>query len=75
MPVWGYSSRVADAKHGLLQMREVSFDLRPADLRAVAAFLADCADRIEGGRWRSDHDHMPAPPRGVDVVVLHRPTG
>lgn len=75
MPMWGYGRRVADAESGLLQMREVRFDLPPAELRSVAAFLLACADRIEGGRWRSDHAHAPESPPGVDLIVLHPPTG
>ena len=42
-------------------------------VRALAAFLSDCADRIESGQWRSDHVHMPGSPDGVEVVVLHTP--
>jgi hypothetical protein len=70
MPAYGYSSRVVDDKFGLLQLREVSFDLSPTQLRSVAAFLTDCADRLDNGSWRSDHVHMPRPPAEVDIIVL-----
>jgi hypothetical protein len=80
MPVYGYGRTVIDPEHGLLEMREISFDLSPSDLRRVAAFLWHFADRIETGDWRSDHAHIDEHDRrwrhdhpDLDVVVLHHP--
>ena len=58
MPAYGYQRSVIDPESGLLEMREVTFDLSPADLRRVAAFLNHYADRIEAGDWRSNHAHI-----------------
>ncbi|MFO0804274.1 MAG: hypothetical protein U0791_14270 [Gemmataceae bacterium] len=70
MPVYGYG-RVIDQATELLRLEEVSFDLSAEQLRGVAAFLIDCADRISDGNWSSDHGHMPRSPDGVEIVVLH----
>ncbi len=79
MPIYGYQRAVVDQEYGLLEMREVSFDLGAADLRRVAAFLRHCADRLDAGEWRSDHAHLDNfDPEWVrdhpelNVVVLHR---
>ena len=78
MPAYGYQRAVIDPEHGLLEMREVSYDLSPTDLRRVAAFLRHYADRIEAGDWRSDHAHIDEHDRqwcrdnpALDIVVLH----
>jgi hypothetical protein len=79
MPVYGYQRAVIDPDHSLLELREVSFDLSPADLRRVAAFLQHYADRIESGAWRSDHIHLESFDRAwsrdhpdLQIVVLNR---
>ncbi len=79
MPAYGYKRAVIDPEHGLLQLREVSFDLSPADLRRVAAFLQNYAERAEAGDWRSDHAHIDEYDRpwrkdhpDLDIIVLYR---
>ncbi len=80
MPAYGYQRAVIDPEHGLLEMREISFDLSPADLRCIAAFLRLYADRIESSDWRSDHAHIDEHDclwrrdhPDLDLVVLHHP--
>jgi hypothetical protein len=80
MPIYGYLESVVDPDHGLLELREVSFSFSPSDLRRIADFLRDCADRMEAEEWKTDHAHIDSfDPRWkrqhpvTDVVVL-RPT-
>ena len=68
-----------DPEYGLLELREVSFDLNPADLRRLADFLRHYADRAESGDWRSGHAHIDELDHqwrrdhpDLDIVVLHR---
>lgn len=77
MPAYGYQRTVVDPEHGLLELREVSFDLSPDGLRRLAAFLHDCADRAEAGEFRSDHAHIEQFDRAwkredpdLDLIVL-----
>ncbi|WP_165253748.1 Imm32 family immunity protein [Paludisphaera soli] len=79
MPAYGYQKTVVDPEYGLLELREVSFDLSPDGLRRLAAFLRDCADRAEAGDLRSDHVHIEEFDRAwkrespdLDVIVLSR---
>lgn len=79
MPAYGYQRTVVDPEYGLLELREVSFDLGPDALRRLAAFLRDCADRAEAGGLRSDHVHIEEFDRewkraspDLDVIVLGR---
>jgi hypothetical protein len=79
MPAYGYQRTVVDPEYGLLELREVSFDLSPDGLRRLAAFLRDCADRAEAGDLRSDHMHIEEFDRAwkpespdLDVIVLRR---
>ncbi len=69
MQVYGYQQRVADEEFGLLQMREITFDATAAELRAVAAFILDCAERFESRDWRSSHRHMTPAMPGVEIIV------
>ncbi len=78
MPVYGYQRAVINPEFWLLEMREISFALSPADLRRVASFLRHSADRIEFGDWRSDHAHIDEfdfrwrqDHSGLDVIVSH----
>lgn len=78
--IYGYSKRIADEKHGLHEMREVSFEFAPSDLRRVAAFLNSAADALEQDSLRSSHVHIDSWDRGwnadfpnCDVIVLHPP--
>jgi hypothetical protein len=78
LPAYGYQRAVIDPEYGLLELREVSFDLNAADLRRVAAFLMYYADRIEAGNWHSDHAHIDERDHewhrdhpNLDVIVLH----
>src|SRR4051794_20882944 len=77
MPICGYSKRVAN-EHGLHEMSEVSLAVPLADLRRIASFLNDCADRAESGEWRSSHRHLTEYDRDwdanhpdCDVIVIH----
>ena len=79
MPAYGYQRKVVDPEYGLMELREVSFDLSPEGLRRLAAFLRDCADRVEAGDLRSDHVHIEEFDRAwsrdhpdLDVIVLNR---
>jgi hypothetical protein len=79
MPAYGYQRTVVDPEYGLLELREVSFDLSSDGLRRLAAFLRDCADRAEAGDLRSDHVHIEEFDRAwkrespdLDVIVLSR---
>ena len=46
MKAFGYAKKKASPS-GLLAMREVSFSGSPEEIRAVARFLADTADKME----------------------------
>jgi hypothetical protein len=77
MPIFGYSKGIV-SEHGLHEMAEVTFQLPLKDLRRVASFLNDCADRAESGAWRSNHRHVGEFDRDwdhhhpdSDVVVIH----
>lgn len=65
------AKREVDPEFQLLEMREVSFELSPAELQSVAAFLEDCAERMHHGDFRTDHLHMPKAPLGVDLIVIN----
>jgi hypothetical protein len=63
---------------GLLELREISFDLPPEDLRRVARFLEHYAGEIESRAWRGGHVHIGsfdpswrADQSGADVIVLN----
>jgi hypothetical protein len=58
MPVYGYQRAVVDARYDLLELREVSFQFGPADLRRIAAFLSHYANEMERGTWPSSHAHI-----------------
>lgn len=79
MPVYGYQRTVVNPEYGLLELREVSFNLSPDALRRLATFLRDCADSGEAGVLRSDHIHIEEFDRtwkrenpDLDVIVLRR---
>ncbi|MEM1212693.1 MAG: hypothetical protein AAGI68_10390 [Planctomycetota bacterium] len=61
-----------------MKLGEVSFTMPPNDLRVVAAFLADAADRIEKRQLRS-HAHIAEFDKTWDRrhpkydVVVHEP--
>ena len=78
MPIFGYKRAVVDEEFGLLDLREISFDLPPEDLRRVARFLDYFAGEIESGAWRGSHVHIGsfdpswrAGQSGADVIVLN----
>jgi hypothetical protein len=77
MPISGYSKRLL-SEHGLHEMAEVTFAFPLKDLRRIASFLNDCADRAESGEWRSNHRHLTGFDRDwddrhpdSDVIVIH----
>ncbi len=69
MPVYGYSKAVVN-EYGLHELSEVSFSLGQSDLRRVAAFLLECADRADSGDWRNSHQHIGRPLTDCDVIVI-----
>jgi hypothetical protein len=78
MPIYGYKRAVVDKEFDLLDLREISFDLRPDDLRRVARFLEHYAAEIDPGGWRSSHVHLtsfdPSWKAGhpdADVIILN----
>jgi hypothetical protein len=71
--IYGYDSRTIN-EYGLKQMREVSVSVDPDDLRALAEFLTDAADELEGGVSGHWHKHAPDSLRrrlGCDFIVLN----
>jgi hypothetical protein len=81
MPIYGYQRTVINPENGLLELREVCFDFSAADLRRIATFLVDRADRMDAGVWRSDHMHLDEFDRQwardhpeSDVIVHHHGT-
>lgn len=72
MPVFGYKRRAFDKPPGLLEMKEVSFEITTDEMRRMAAFLTSCADEIDSGSWRTSHLHMKNPP-GAEIIVIGPP--
>jgi hypothetical protein len=57
MKIFGYQRRqISDA--GLLELKEVTFQGKPDQLRLVADFLQSSADYIEANPGKFDHDHI-----------------
>ena len=78
MPIYGYPGLVVDDGFGLLELREITLDLQPADLRRLARFLEHYAAEIESGVLRTGHVHLttydPGWRRdhpGVDVILAN----
>jgi hypothetical protein len=78
MQIYVYKRAVVDKEFELLDLREISFDLRPDDLRRVARFLEHYAAEIEAGGWRSSHVHLTSFDRSykagqtdADVIILN----
>lgn len=76
--IFGYSKQIVDERYGLHELREVSFQFAPSELRRVAAFLKSAADAIEQNTLRSSHIHIDssddrwnADCPDCDVIVLH----
>jgi len=77
MPIFGYSKCEFD-ENRLGEMREISFDFSPSDLRRIAHFLSECARGLESGELRSDHYHIDCFDRrwgrdhpNSDIIVLN----
>jgi hypothetical protein len=71
--IYGYDSATLN-EFGLKQMREISLDLWPDDLRKLADFLSSMADELEEAESPSWHRHAPDELRqtiGCDVVVCN----
>ena len=58
MPIYGYKRTVVNEEFGLLELREITLDFKAADLRRLACFLDQFADRVESRARRSDHEHL-----------------
>lgn len=76
MPYYGYVRNSTSSQP--LDLREVTIDLSTSDLRRLAAFLIDCADKVDSRAWRSDHRHIgefdaswDADATKPDTIVLH----
>jgi hypothetical protein len=59
-------------------MSEVTFEVSLQDIRTIACFLIDCADRADRGDWRSSHRHLTDFDHewdnrdpDCDVIVIH----
>jgi hypothetical protein len=77
MATFGYSKRVVN-EHGLHELSEVTFEVPTNDLRTIAAFLVDCADKAESGEWSNSHRHLTEHDRrwdnrhpDSDVIVIN----
>jgi hypothetical protein len=73
--IYGYAARTLN-EHGLLELREVSFEASPAVLRELAQFLKTSADLLDAGTFRHTHLHIGSVIRdwdrrfpGKDVIV------
>jgi hypothetical protein len=80
MAIYG-RDREGDEAAQPMVLSEVTFQLRPDDLRLVAGFLAACADGIEagtfvdGGRHLRDLDKDLWAEGAGDVIVVPTPPG
>jgi hypothetical protein len=78
MPLYGHKKAVVDERSGPFELREISLEFEPEDLRRVARFLHHYADRIESGEWRGNHAHIeyydptwPGDHPEADVIILN----
>jgi hypothetical protein len=78
MPIYGYKRAIVNKEFDLLDMREITFDRRPDDLRRVARFLEHYAAEIQSGGWRRSHISLTSFDRSwnathadVDVIILN----
>jgi hypothetical protein len=72
MPAFGHVIRPTN-NPGPYEISEVAFDVPFAQLRRIATFLKECADRDEASEWRTDHLHITASVQeqlGFDVIVF-----
>jgi hypothetical protein len=70
MAVYGYKLRTVDQAQGLLQLREVTFQLTPLELRRLATFLEECARDIEDGVLKPlGHSHLEPPLADAQLIV------
>jgi hypothetical protein len=75
MAIYGYKREDDEASEPMV-LSEVTFHLRPEDLRRVAEFLVARADEIEagtfkeGGRHLRDHDKQWPVKDAGDVIVV-----
>jgi len=73
MPAFGHVIRPTN-EPGPYEISEVTFDVPFAELRRIATFLIDCADRGESSEWQTGHVHIKTSVReqlGFDVIVFH----
>ena len=71
--IYGYDSRTLN-EYGLKQMREVSVAVSSDDLRALADFLTNAADELDGAVSCHWHKHAPDSLQralGCDIIVLN----
>ena len=69
MEIFGYSIRKLTPE-GLLSLSEVSLAGSAAELEALAAFIADAAQRTKAGTLRTDHVHFPSPASSPQIGVI-----
>ena len=60
MKISGYSQRDADRPDFQFgeQLNEITLEATPAELREIAAFLKEAADRMESLGKRYSHEHL-----------------
>lgn len=76
--IYGYSEKIVDEEYGLLQLREISFEFAPRELKRIAAFLNSAAEAIEKDTLRSSHIHIGSSAQhwsadcpNCEIIVLH----
>lgn len=75
MDLYGYADQVGEQEPSLLRLSEVTLSVSSgAELKALASFLLDCADRMEAPDW--EHEHFCDSPfcgdGAPDVIVFKK---
>jgi hypothetical protein len=74
--LYGYSKRTIN-EHGLLELREISFNFNASDLKRIAAFLFDIASKMDRREIKANHIHIDSKDKnwkrdnpGSDIIVI-----
>lgn len=70
--IYGYDEKTLN-DYGLRQMKEISIQGSPDDLRELAGFLAESAEQLENASSSNWHRHVPESLQrkiGCDLIVL-----
>jgi hypothetical protein len=70
MELFGYSKETL-SDEGLLALKEESFAASAEELRKVAQFLVETAEKIEQGSMKTNNLHLPARTTAPQVIVLN----